>query len=225
MAITLAAKDPSEVVDYVWNPIPTGDTGDTISGIAISNVVQGTVTRVATNTSTQVKVVVTGGADGEIAAIELRVTTAQGRTWEETLYIPVQTSAYAGLAAQLSIVFAEFASVPAATVKYWLAQAARIVTWENSDHEMMLCAAHYMTINGLGTTAQAEIMAQGLAGATSIRSGSLNISFGEGASSKPGDWKSTRYGSQFLPYLFANAGGPLVTGTGAVPSEVSTWDY
>jgi Protein of unknown function (DUF4054) len=222
MAFTLAAKDPSEIVDYVWNPIPPGDTGDTISGSAVSSVVAGTVTRVVTNTATQVKVVVTGGADGEIAAIELRVTTTQGRTWEETLYIPVQTSAYAGLAAQLSVVFPEFASVPAASVKYWLDRAA--ITFAADEHNQMLLACHQMALNGLGSSSDAETHREGFDRLTALKSGTLSLNFAERSQAEATNpYLATRYGRQVWPAIRA-LNMITVAPTGGFPIEGEyTW--
>jgi Protein of unknown function (DUF4054) len=201
MAVNLATKDPNEVVDYTWNPIPTSDTGDTISGTPTVTSVSGTATHVATNTTTAVKITVSGGADGETAAFELRAMTTGGRVWEETLYIPIATSAYTTLAAKLVQIFPEFANATPAQIKYWLEQSAFVVTWD-SDHEKMLMACHYMVLNGLGGTAEAEIHREGLAGATSIKSGTLSLSFAADTGSAQ-TIESTKYGRQVAPAIRA----------------------
>jgi hypothetical protein len=111
--------------------------------------------------------------------------------------------------------FPAFAAVANATVQYWLDRAARIVTdaWAEADqqHAHMLLAAHYLTSNGFGTGAEAEVAAQGMSGFKSMRSGSLSLDRGDTSGvAAMGEYGSTSYGRQFWPILQANRGGVRV---------------
>jgi hypothetical protein len=129
--------------------------------------------------------------------------------------------------------FTAFAAVDDVPVQYWLDRAARIVTdaWLEADqqHGQMLLAAHYMTLNGLGAGAEAEVAAAGAAGFKSMRSGSLSLDRGDtSANDKMGEYGQTQYGRQFWPLLRANMGGPRITSTGCLPyssldPRIPTW--
>lgn len=126
--------------------------------------------------------------------------------------------------AELKAQFPAFAAVVDATVQAWLDRAARVVddSWIEADQKFaqMLLAAHLMTLNGLGTGAEAEMAAAGAAGFRSMRSGSLSLDRGDGSAHKHmGEFGQTSYGRQFYPLLQANRGGPRVTATGAVHGE------
>jgi len=115
---------------------------------------------------------------------------------------------------QLKIIWPTFAAVPDETIQYWLDIAAPAVTWDD-DHAHMLLAAHYLTINGNGAGATAQLAAGGAAGVKMIRTGSLTIDFGDSAT-----WQglaSTTFGLQFLDIAISYRGGPFVTSTGTLP--------
>ena len=123
--------------------------------------------------------------------------------------------------AELKALLPAFAAVADATVQAWLDRAARLVTeaWPDSDrkHGEMLLAAHYMTLNGLGTGAEAEMAAAGASGFKSMRSGSLSLDRGDTSGGDAmGEYGTTQYGRQFWPLLRVYAGGPRVTGTGTI---------
>lgn len=129
--------------------------------------------------------------------------------------------------AQLKALFPAFAGVADTMVQAWLDRAARVVdeSWAEADqqHAQMLLAAHYMTLNGLGTGAEAEMAAAGASGFLSLRSGALSIERATGRNADPGlakmgEFGQTAYGRQFFPLLKANRGGVRVTSTGELPS-------
>lgn len=136
---------------------------------------------------------------------------------------------------ELKELFPAFAAVAEGTVQVWLDRAARIVTsaWIEADrkHGEMLLAAHYMTLNGLGTGAEAEMAAAGASGFKSMRSGSLSLDRGDGSGSAAamGEFGTTAYGRQFWPLLRANVGGPRVSDTGTIDGyggldpRIPTW--
>lgn len=115
--------------------------------------------------------------------------------------------------AELQALFPAFAAVDTSAVQAWIDRAARVVTdaWIEADqkHGQMLLAAHYMTLNGLGSGAEASVAAQGMGGFKSMRSGSLSLDRGDAAARvHMGEYGETQYGRQFWPLLRANAGGP-----------------
>ena len=110
--------------------------------------------------------------------------------------------------------YLNFASVPDATVQYWLDDAARFVTeaW-GGDYApaLMAYAAHQLALAGM--EAQAGGAGATLpGGVTSFRSGSLSVSVSDTVASAwaSGSWRATRYGADFLAMLRRNRGGPIV---------------
>lgn len=78
------AKDPDEVLDYVYDYADELDDGDTISTSALT-VDKGHVTiSSSTNTTTAVTVWFAGGQAGEICEITNRIVTTGARTIERT---------------------------------------------------------------------------------------------------------------------------------------------
>ncbi|MBI1179108.1 MAG: DUF4054 domain-containing protein [Alphaproteobacteria bacterium] len=121
----------------------------------------------------------------------------------------------------LRAVFPAFTDTPDATVEYWITRAERSVdaTWSDGDrtHATLLLACHLMTLQGLGTGAEAEAAAAGASGYKVMQSGSLRLErFDSGGSDKDGGFGATQYGRQFLALLRLNKGGPRITGTGTV---------
>lgn len=88
MAITLASKTPSEVADRAWI-VPLYEGEDVASFTA--TVASGTITVEDSQAiDGAVVLVVSGGADGETAAVTLSALSTSGLTYEETVYIPVE---------------------------------------------------------------------------------------------------------------------------------------
>lgn len=120
-------------------------------------------------------------------------------------------------AAELKLRFPAFATVPDATVEYWLTDARLIVTasWAEIDRapaEMTL-AAHNMALNGIGS-AGGPVSDLAAMGVTSFKSASMSVSF-DGATigrASAGGFRATKYGQQFLTYLARNRGGPRLVG-------------
>ena len=128
----------------------------------------------------------------------------------------------AATAADLKALLPAFAAVDDATIDAWLTRAARVVdaSWAEDDqaHAQILLAAHYMTLNGLGAGAEAELGAAGALGFKSMRSGALSLERGDASADKSmGEFGLTAYGRQFYPLLRANRGGARVTGSGCAP--------
>jgi hypothetical protein len=122
-------------------------------------------------------------------------------------------------AADLKAAFPRFDAVPDPTVEFWLTQARRSVdqSWTEGDYAMgqMLLAAHLMTLEGLGTGAEAEAAANGASGFKTIRSGSLTLErFDKGSASGS---TGTSYGDRFAALARLNVGGPRVAATGVIP--------
>lgn len=131
-------------------------------------------------------------------------------------------------ASDLKAAFPKFAAVEDATVEFWLGRARRSVdqTWTEGDYGMgqMLLAAHYMTLEGLGTGTEAMIAGKGLGDFKSVRSGSFSLDRGDNATAaSPGSLGSTNYGRRFIELATLNVGGPRVTGTGTVPAWPPGW--
>jgi hypothetical protein len=120
----------------------------------------------------------------------------------------------------LKTAFPAFNDVEDAAVTYWLTRAARVVDsgWGDDDgpHATILLAAHYLTLQGLGTGAEAEAAAAGASGFKRIKSGSLEMERADGGS---GEYDTTAYGRQFQSLLRTVRGGPRVTGTGTLPYD------
>lgn len=118
-------------------------------------------------------------------------------------------------------VFPAFAAVTDAQYTFW-SNAAVLVTepmqeclGDSMDLATMLATAHYLTESGIGTGAESQMAAQGMGGFNRIKSGSVDLERGEGASS--GKWSSTSYGARFLSLASGCVGsGPYVARTGTV---------
>jgi hypothetical protein len=206
MAITLAPKAPSERIAYLWTPALSG--GDTTSGAPTVAVISGSaatdgITLVGT---AQSKIWLVGGVDGETCEFLVTINTTGGEVLQETLYLPISSTALSALGAKLVAVFPDFAGVPNEAIDYWLEQAAIIANWQ-SDHAQMLLACHYMAINGLGKSAVSG-------GLTSFKSGSVDMKFSEAKANTIG-FAQTTYGEQFNILLRRRHAGPRVISAGA----------
>lgn len=127
-------------------------------------------------------------------------------------------------ATDLKDLLPKFSAVADATVEIWLTRARRSVddSWTADDraHGEILLAAHYLTLEGYGTGAEAEIAAAGLAGMQSVRSGKLQFTKGaSGADAAQGTLESTSYGQRWLELLRQNRGGARVTPSGTIPDD------
>ena len=124
----------------------------------------------------------------------------------------------------LQAAFPAFAAVADETVEFWLTRARRQVDtrWTEDDYQMgqMLLACHLMTLQGLGTGAEAEAAAQGTGDYKTIRTGSVTLErFDRDNNAAQGTLQSTSYGRQWLALAKANRGGPLIMGTGTLPTQ------
>jgi Protein of unknown function (DUF4054) len=119
-------------------------------------------------------------------------------------------------AADLTDRFPAFAAVPSATLNAALAEAATRVdsTWTAGDYPLgvMLYAAHVLTLDGLGTGAEAALSAAGALGFQTMRSGSLQLERAAptSAEGRPSSLEETTYGRRFLTLLRVNQPAVLV---------------
>lgn len=217
MAVVLTFKAPGERVDYEW--FPPLDAGDTITGAPTVTRQSGTANLDSATLigTASVRLWFTAGADGETSTFLGEVTTAGGRTWQETFILPVNSTALSTIGQQLVQIFPAFASVAASLIDYWIDRAALVTAGWADDHATMLLACHYMVMNGLGTGTAAELAASGLSGVKSLKSGTLSLDFGDGAAaSAKGDYNATSYGRQFYPLMLSRVAGTRIMSTGAV---------
>ena len=89
MALTLAPKDPDETLDYIVDWSARLGADDTISTSAFT-VPAGLTKDSDDNTTTTATVWLSGGTLGETYEILNRVTTAGGRTYDQTLKLKIK---------------------------------------------------------------------------------------------------------------------------------------
>lgn len=111
--------------------------------------------------------------------------------------------------------FPTFAAVPAGTVAAALAEAGIRVdaSWTAGDTSMgvMLYAAHVLTLDGQGTSAEAALAAAGALGISTFRAGSLELERRPVTGADAGNLLTeTTYGRRFLALLRANQPAVLV---------------
>lgn len=114
--------------------------------------------------------------------------------------------------ATFKTVFPTFATVPDATIQYWMEQALGVTSAWGNDHATYLLTAHYLTQQGRGSGAEAELAAAGASSFTSIESGNFKLARGKAGTG----FASTSYGEQFRAIALGYVGGPLITSTGTV---------
>lgn len=222
-----AAKDPDAVQDYTFT-IPL-DEGDSVTDYSLT-LVSGTVVIDAQDRDEDlVTATLSGGEDGETAVFHIAWETTAGREDDEyiTLLViddsaPVALTGYAKpRPSDLMVRYPAFADVDATTLQYWLTDAERFVdeSWSEGDYAaaLMAMAAHNMALAGIGADAAAT--GDLPAGVTSLKTGSLSVSFSDKAASDraAGALSSTRYGTEFATLRRRNRFGPRVTETGTVP--------
>lgn len=119
-----------------------------------------------------------------------------------------------------------FSAVPDETVQFNIYRAARSVdeTWMEGDYTtaIELLACHYLTLAGLGTGTDAQANAQGLAGFTSIRSGSLSLqraaTSASGGGEVPAQYSGSMYGQQFWWLMRQNRASAAIAAYPAAPA-------
>ncbi len=119
------------------------------------------------------------------------------------------------LAADLVGRFSTFAAVPTATLTTALGEAATRVdaSWTAGDYALgvMLYAAHTLTLDGQGTSAEAALAAAGALGMTTLKAGTLELERRPIAGAAAGNpLVETTYGRRFLALLRANQPAVLV---------------
>lgn len=178
----------------------------------------------------EVTALLSGGVDGETSVFRITWATSGGREDEVYITLPVTSADYVALEytdymkplpQHLVVRYPAFEDVPTATIQYWLTDAERFVdtSWAEGDYApaLMALAAHNMVSAGLGTDAAA--LADMPAGVTRLKSGSLDVSFAEGATADrlSGALTASRYGAEYSLLRRRNKGGPRITATGALP--------
>jgi hypothetical protein len=233
------AKDPGATLDYVYRiPLDAGDSVAAIGNVAFTRLagtatIQSTSLAAAPSTTAtgfgqDVTVWISGGADQETNVFKIVWTTALTRT-NDDIITNVQLVALdlvnftAPLPGHLQQRYPAFATVPAATIQFWLTDAQRFVknNWRASDYPVgiMALAAHNMAIQGLvtdGNTAQIP------GGVDRFKIGPMEFSLTQQAANAKlsGDLTSTRYGVEFQALRLANTGGPRVAASGVPPYSI-----
>ena len=119
--------------------------------------------------------------------------------------------------------FPAFSAVEDAAYDFWAARAGRVVDpmvgclGEDVDLAAMLITAHYLTLQGIGTGAEAQSAAGGTSGFKRVKSGSLELERADASGSGAGEWAATSYGLRAWPMMRACLVGPRITGTGTLP--------
>ncbi len=90
-------------------------------------------------------------------------------------------------------------------------------SWLEGDYSYVksLLTAHYLTVDGFGSTGDAEIAAYRANGVSRLKSGTLDVTFTASEAKGGGsEFDATEYGARFLSLLRKNKSGPLTTGGG-----------
>ena len=126
-------------------------------------------------------------------------------------------------AAELKAYLPAFADVADATVDMYIAGAQVDTSWFEADYQpaVMLWAAWAMTDVGFG--AGAEVAGYIASGVTKLKSGSLDVSFSEAASSASG-YETNVYGRRFMSIYRKNKAGPRVI-VGRPSCGVAPWGF
>lgn len=121
--------------------------------------------------------------------------------------------------AEFKAAFPSFAAVPDVTVQFALDEGELYVddTWIETNRRpaVMLYAAHALTLQGLGTGAEAQAAAAGASNVLRIKSGQFELERGSstssgGAGAVPDPWAMTSYGRRFYALLLRNVPAVLV---------------
>jgi hypothetical protein len=240
--VTWTAKDPDAVLDYIYRiPLDANDSVASatpwIARLAGTVVIDSQALAATPNTTTEgygqdLTVWLSGGAAEETSVFRVSWVTADGRTDDDVITLPVIESDVAPLVltgyakpspAHLAIKYPAFAAVAASTIQFWLTDAERYVTnaWSERDYAagLMALAAHNMAVAGIG--AEATALTGIPAGVTAMKSGSLALNFTpEAANARlTGDLSGTPYGQEYAGLLRRNRGGPLVAPSGIPPFD------
>lgn len=227
MSLTWPAKHPAAVADYVW--IVGIDAGDTIATASIT-VTDGTViasARTPKTGDTTLVADVSGGTIGETNVLYAVVTTAGGRTFDETIYLPVVASASTDPnVATLKMRYPAFSAVADETVEYWLTDAQRYVatSWSEGDYApgLIAIACHEMIGHKVAGVADGELQALLAAGVTDFQSGGregFRVSFSDAAikDALSSEYAATVPGQEYTRLLRRNVSTMGVSAPGQVP--------
>lgn len=137
--------------------------------------------------------------------------------------------------AQFKAAKPQFEAVPDDLVQTYIDVASRFVdeSWTEGDFQnaMIAMTCHLLTIDGYGDTAEAEIQAQGGSRLTSLKSGTLSLTFSQSQSSGDEfkDWLSqTACGRFYATLLMLNKRGPILLtagGAGCASGYAKDWPY
>lgn len=214
-------KDPDEIDRFSvdWRP----DIGEDAIASSTWNVLTsaGISTSAPQFDSRFTSILISGGTDGDLAVLENRIETADGRLLEVTKRLPIIASLGAGGSgytapspAQMAVQMPAFASVPTEALRTALAEGAAKVSedWKEADYRrgIMLYAAHSLTLDGHGAGTEASLAREGLGDFQSVRSGGLAVSRFERRGGTPTGLESTSYGKRFAHLQRLNFAGPRV---------------
>jgi hypothetical protein len=225
---TWASKDPDGVQDRTYT-IPL-DEGDSVAAATLTKLSGDVVLDSQSRDANIITAWLSAGTDGETAVFRVAWETAGGREDDDIITIailannetyPLALTGYVkpGIGHFIAR-YPSFAAVERSTIQAWLTDAERHVdtSWLEGDYApaIMAYAAHMLTITGLGSEAeQTSDLPQGI---TSMRIGTLGLSFdGQLTRDKAsGALSSTRYGAEYLALLRRNKSGPRVAGRGTL---------
>lgn len=212
------ARDPDAKLDYVYT-IPL-DEGDSVASYSATELTGGGTLESDSRTGADVKVWLSGGEDGQTNVYRIAWTTDAGREDEAVitqLVVSNETAALEGYDKPGTGHFLQrypaFASVPAGTIEYWLADAARFVdeSWSQPDYApgIMAYAAWQMARAGIGGSGSSLP-----AGVTRFRSGAMDVAISDSVASASlkGGVAASLYEEEFCRIRRRNLGGPRLVG-------------
>lgn len=204
--LTWTAKDPTEVLDYQW--VPALDAGDTIASYTVA-VSSGTVAiDDDSNTTTAVTVWTSGGTTGEIAYFTFTATTAGGRTFRESVVLPVFDRATETLAT-FRLRYPAFASIDDGVISYRLAESLGVVGTEWPEDARIIARTAYAAHKMAEAGTLASAIPQGV---TSFKSGTFSASISDATANLTG-LNATIYGREFVAMRRSAFAGPRLSWT------------
>jgi hypothetical protein len=201
------ARDPDAVLDYIYT-IPL-DAGDAVTSHTVEKLAGDSIIDSEARTGADVTVWLSGGTDGETSVYRISWVTNAGREDDAIitqLVIANETLALTGYDRPTALHFLArypaFAATSAATIQYWLADAARYVDegWSEGDYApaIMAYAAWQMAKAGGGGSIAA--------GVTRMKSGAMDVTLSAKASG------GGLYEAEFRALQRRNSGGPRLIG-------------
>ena len=129
----------------------------------------------------------------------------------------------------------QFQDVEDSLAQTYIDMASRFVdvTWSEGDYQNAIIAmtCHLLTLEGYGESVEADIQSQGGSRLTSLKSGTLSLTFSQssGSGDEFKDWLGqTVCGRYYLTLLMLNKRGPILLtagGAGCASGYAKDWPY